>query len=366
MTRRSPCVRSAMARSRRPSLLCAVPALALDYPPLTPDPAAFKARRERFLAQLPPKSIAILRSAPMRTMTNDVEYPYRQDSDFYYLTGIDADDVTAVLRPDAPDGKKYVLFVRPRDLRREAWAGVRVGPDEAPAAYGADAAFALEDFDEKLRHVRSGRLQGERLPHRRREAVSLRRPRRGLGREVPDVLQDAARAGQRPVDDRRRARHRSTRCASSRTRRSSKFLRRAAQMSAQGHVRAMEAAAPGKWEFEVQQALDGYCYANGARRMAYPSIARLGSELLHPPLRAEPPADEGRRGPPERLRDRVRLLRHRHHAHVSRQRPLLARAAGDLRHRARRAERRRWRSSSRARRTRTSRRRRPQVQTEGS
>jgi Xaa-Pro aminopeptidase len=62
-----------------------------------------------------------------------------------------------------------------------------------------------------------------------------------------------------------------------------RFLRRAAQMSAQGHVRAMQAAAPGKWEFEVQQALDGYCYANGARRMAYPSIAGSGpnSCILH-------------------------------------------------------------------------------------
>ena len=62
-----------------------------------------------------------------------------------------------------------------------------------------------------------------------------------------------------------------------------RFLRRAAQMSAQGHMRAMQAAAPGKWEFEVQQALDGYCYANGARRMAYPSIAGSGpnSCILH-------------------------------------------------------------------------------------
>jgi hypothetical protein len=147
-------------------LLCAAPVLAVDYAPLSPDPAAFKGRRERFMAQLPPKSVAILRSAPMRTMTNDVEYIYRQDNDFYYLTGILEDDVTALLRPDAPDGKKYVLFLRPRDLRREAWAGVRVGPDEAVAAYGADAAFPLKDFEAKLAefdpntYKRSGYLVG--------------------------------------------------------------------------------------------------------------------------------------------------------------------------------------------------------------
>ncbi len=62
-----------------------------------------------------------------------------------------------------------------------------------------------------------------------------------------------------------------------------RFLRRVAEMSAQGHIRAMQAAAPGKYEFEVQQALDGYCAANGSRRMAYPSIAGSGpnSCILH-------------------------------------------------------------------------------------
>ncbi len=263
-------------------LLSAVPALAADYPPLSPDPAAFKARRERFMAQLPPKSVAILRSAPMRTMTNDVEYVYRQDSDFYYLTGIDEDDVTAVLRPDAPDGKRYILFLRPRDLRREAWAGVRVGPDEAPAAYGADAAFALKDFDDKLSefdratYKRSGYLLGaEKLyvsdGHDDAWAATFQKFYQGLrDRDAgPATIVDARGIihEMRVIKDEEEL----------------KFLRRAAQMSAEGHARAMQAAAPGKWEFEVQAALDGYCYANGAQRMAYPSIAGSGPNacVLH-------------------------------------------------------------------------------------
>src|SRR5206468_4252540 len=62
-----------------------------------------------------------------------------------------------------------------------------------------------------------------------------------------------------------------------------RFLRRAAEMSAQGHIRAMQAAAPERWEFEVQAALDGYCYGHGARRMAYPSIVGSGPNacVLH-------------------------------------------------------------------------------------
>ena len=263
-------------------LLCASALLALDYPPLTPDPAAFKMRREKFMAQLPPKSIAILRSAPMRTMTNDVEYTYRQDNDFYYLTGIAADDVTVVLRPGAADGKKYVVFARPRDLRREAWAGVRVGPDEAPAAYGADAAFGLKDFDEKLSDfdrttsTASGYLLGvERLylsdGHDEEWATKFQAFYKGLRERDagPSAIVDARGMihEMRLVKDEEEL----------------KFLRRAAQTSAEGHVRAMQAAAPGMWEFEVQAVLDGYCYANGARRMAYPSITGSGpnSCVLH-------------------------------------------------------------------------------------
>ncbi len=263
-------------------LAAAWPALALDYPPITPNPAAFQARREKFMAQLPPGSIAILRSAPMRTMSNDVEYLYRQDSDFYYLTGIDQDDVTVVLRPEAADGKKYIVFLQPRDLRREAWAGARVGPDEAVAAYGADAAFKIADFDTKMSqfdrntYTTSGYIADAKAIYvadgndtgwieKFRASYDPLRTRYG----GPSTLVDARAIlrEMRLIKDEEDLR----------------FLRRAAEMSAQGHIRAMQAAAPGKWEFEVQQALDGYCAANGARRMAYPSIAGSGpnSCILH-------------------------------------------------------------------------------------
>jgi Xaa-Pro aminopeptidase len=263
-------------------LAAAVPALALDYPPMTPNPAAYKARREKFMSKLPPKSVAILRSAPMRTMTNDVEYLYRQDSDFYYLTGINQEDVTVVLRPDAPDGKKYIAFVQPRDPRRESWEGIRVGPDEAVAAWGVDAVFLLKDFDSKMSefdrntYTASGIISdataiyvsdgndAEWAEKFRNTYDPLRSRRVG-----PATLVDARSITRemRLIKDEEDIR----------------FLRRVAEMSAQGHIRAMQAAAPGKYEFEVQQALDGFCAANGSRRMAYPSIAGSGpnSCILH-------------------------------------------------------------------------------------
>ena len=262
--------------------LGAASVFALEDPPLTPDPAAFAARRQKFLAMLPPKSIVILRSAPERPMSNDVQYPYRQDSDFYYLTGITEDDVTAVLRPDAADGKKYLLFLRPRDLRREAWAGVRVGPNEAVAAYGADAAFPLADFETKMAefdrntYKMSGYLIGP-------EKLYLSDGKDTAWAATFDKNYQLRRShdeGPAAVVDARGLIHEMRLVKDAED---LKFLRRAADVSAQGHVRAMQAVAPGTWEFEVQSALDGWCYANGVRRMAYPSIDGSGPNtcILH-------------------------------------------------------------------------------------
>ncbi len=263
-------------------LAVSLAAFALDFPPLIPAPEAFRARRERFLAKLPPHSIAILRSAPERLMSNDTDYLYRPDSDFYYLTGIEEPDTTAVLRNDPADGKRYLLFVRPRDPRRESYEGSRPGPQGAPAQYGSDAAFADSELANRLAswdpvsYRFSGYLaEAERLylwdGNDGAWAEKFRKTYQGVrdrdagpaeAVDARDVIHEM-----RVVKDEEEIR----------------FLRRAAQVSARGHVLAMRAAAPGKWEFEVQQALDGYCSANGARRMAYPSIVGSGpnSTFLH-------------------------------------------------------------------------------------
>jgi Xaa-Pro aminopeptidase len=257
-------------------VLSASPSLALDYPVLSPDPAAFAARREKFMAQLPPNSIAVLRSGPQRTMSNDTGYVYRQDSDFYYLTGIDEKDVTAVFRPNAADHQRYVLFMPPRDVRREAWVGVRVGPDEAVKAYGADAAFPSADFNGKMRVERGfGEPVGGYLTGIDKLYLSDGGDTEWLAkfRADYDPLSSERRAGPGTVVDARAIIHEMRVIKDAEDLR---FIRRAAELSAAAHKRAMAAAAPGKYEFEVQQVLDGYCYANGSRRMAYPSIVGSG------------------------------------------------------------------------------------------
>ena len=92
----------------------------------------FKRRRRALLKQMGRDSIAVVPTAPVRMRNNDVEYAYRPDSDFFYLTGFAEPDSVAVLVPGRPQGE-YILFVRDRDPARETWDGRRAGP-KAPRA----------------------------------------------------------------------------------------------------------------------------------------------------------------------------------------------------------------------------------------
>lgn len=254
-------------------------ASAVDFPPLEPPAAMFRAHREKFLAKLPPNSIAVLRATPSKTMSNDVEYPYRQDSDLWYLTGIEDPESVVVLRPNAADGKRYVVFVKPRDSRVESYEGPRAGPLEAASAYSADAAFAVEDFADRMAkydpaaRTYSGYLAGvekvyladggdEEWANRLRATIAAMRAREA----GPSTLVDAGEVvhEMRLVKDADEI----------------ALIRRATEISGRGHVLAMKAAAPDRYEFEVQEAHDGYCRANGVRRMAYPSIVASGPNAV--------------------------------------------------------------------------------------
>jgi len=242
----------------------------------------FRAHRDRFLAKLPPNSIAVLRAAPERTMSNDVAYLYRQDSDFWYLSGVEQPETILVLRPNASDGKRFVVFLEPRNPNAEAYEGPRIGPQEAVSTYGADAAFSTEEFRDRMTHsdpasrAFSGYLAGVEKVYLSdggdakwadglREAIGSMR----AGDAAPPAVVDA-----RGVIHEMRVVKDADEIA---------LIRRATEISGRGHVLAMKTVAPGRYEFEVQQALDGYCFKNGVRRMAYPSIVASGpnSVFLH-------------------------------------------------------------------------------------
>jgi hypothetical protein len=112
-------------------------------------PDEFGRRRRQLMRHMGRDGIAILPAAPVRMRINDIEDHYRQDSDFYYLTGFAEPEAVAVLMPGRPQGE-YVLFVRDRDPAREAWDGARAGPEGAVRDFAADDAFPVGDIDEIL------------------------------------------------------------------------------------------------------------------------------------------------------------------------------------------------------------------------
>jgi Xaa-Pro aminopeptidase len=107
----------------------------------------FERRRKQLMRMVGAGGIAILPAAPVRNRSRDVEYRYRQDSDFYYLTGFTEPDAVAVLVPGRKQGE-FLLFCRERDPDRELWDGKRAGQDGAVADYGADDAFPIDDIDD--------------------------------------------------------------------------------------------------------------------------------------------------------------------------------------------------------------------------
>jgi Xaa-Pro aminopeptidase len=206
------------------------------------------ARRRRALMRLMGRDgIAIVPSAPVRQRNNDVEYNYRQDSDFYYLTGFSEPDAVAVLIPGR-EVAEYVLFVRERNPEREIWDGKRAGPDGAVGHYGADDAFPITDIDEILPGL---------LESRARVFFTM-----GLNQEFDqrvvgwvNALRAQARSGAHPPQEFVALDHALHDMRLFKSRGEIALLRRAGQIAAGAHVRGMRFCRPGRMEYEVMAEL---------------------------------------------------------------------------------------------------------------
>ena len=115
-----------------------------------------KLRRKELMAQMEPNSIALLASAPPRMRNNDAEYQYRQNSDFYYLTGFVEEHAFLALIPGRKQGE-CVLFCQEKDRQKELWTGILMGPDAACEELGIDDAFPIADIDDILPGLIEGR-----------------------------------------------------------------------------------------------------------------------------------------------------------------------------------------------------------------
>jgi Xaa-Pro aminopeptidase len=203
----------------------------------------FARRRRQLIKAMGREAIAIIPAAPVHLRNNDVEYAYRQDSNFFYLTGFAEPESVAVLVPGRPQGE-YLLFVRDRDPTRETWDGRRAGPVGARRDYGADDAFPIGDIDDILPGLMEGRAKVYYTVGIHREFdqrvlgwVNGLRAQAKQGRHAPYEMV----ALEHELHEMRLFKSRAE-CAQ---------MRHAAEIAARAHVRAMRACRPGRFEYEI-------------------------------------------------------------------------------------------------------------------
>lgn len=219
--------------------------------------------------------VAILPTAPVRTRNNDVDYPYRADSDFYYLTHFPEPDAVAVLVPGREHGE-YILFCRQRDPDKEIWDGKRAGQDGAIEKYGADDSFPIEDMDDILPGL---------LENREKVFCSMGRyPEfdKRLMNWVNEV-RAKARNGVHAPGEFMNLDHMLHEMRLIKRSEEVKLMKKAAKVSAKGHCRAMEVCKPGMMEYEIEAELLYEFSRGGSRFPAYPPIVGGGANacILH-------------------------------------------------------------------------------------
>lgn len=235
----------------------------------------FARRRKNLMAQMESDSIAIVPAALEQIRNRDVDYPFRQDSDFYYLSGFAEPDAVLVLLPGRKHGQ-YVLFCRDRDPAMELWNGYRAGPEGACSEYGADDAFPISDIDDIL----PGLIEG-------RERVYYAMGRHSeFDRKVMkwvNVIRSQVRTGAHPPGEFLDLDHLLHDMRLYKSAAEIRVMRKAGEISAHAHVRAMQICKPGVAEYQLEAEIQHEFGRHGARYPAYNSIVGAGKNacILH-------------------------------------------------------------------------------------
>lgn len=236
--------------------------------------AEFARRRRQLMRMADEDAILILPAAPVRVRSHDTHYPYRQDSDFWYLSGFPEPEAVLVLVPGRKHGES-LLFCRERDPEREAWDGPRAGPEGAMEAFGMDDAYPSADLDEILPGLLEGRT----------------RVYYHFGRDVEfdlkligwvNRVRAQVRQGAEPPHEFLELGHLLHELRLFKSRDELRAMRRAADISAEAHLAAMRAARPGMYEYEVEASLQ-YVFRRHDAVPAYQPIVGAGANacVLH-------------------------------------------------------------------------------------
>ncbi|MCS3603208.1 Xaa-Pro aminopeptidase [Buttiauxella sp. BIGb0471] len=236
----------------------------------------FHRRRQALLAKMAPASAALIFAAPEVTRSADSEYPYRQNSDFWYFTGFNEPEAVLVLIKSDETHNHSVLFNRLRDKTAEIWFGRRLGQEAAPEKLGVDRALAFSEIGEQLHQLLNGldvvyHAQGEYAYADSIVFSALDKLRRGSRQNLtaPATLTDW-----RPwVHEQRLFKSEEEIIA----------LRRAGEITALAHTRAMEKCRPGMFEYQLEGEILHEFNRHGARFPSYNTIVGSGENacILH-------------------------------------------------------------------------------------
>ena len=235
----------------------------------------FKRRRRFMMEEVGEGNIAIIASAAEKNRNRDVDYPFRQDSDFYYLTGFAESNAVAVFIPGRQQGE-YLLFCSEFDAQKALWEGVHAGLEGAVEDYGADDAFPIEDLDDILPGLLENKARvfypmgrDSELNHHILEWVNTLREKSRSGIRVPGEFVSLEH-----VLHEMRLFKSSQEIA---------WMRQAADISTKAHIRAMTSCRSCQYEFQVEAELIHEFMFHGLRSPAYPSIVASGANacVLH-------------------------------------------------------------------------------------
>ncbi|MFO1417679.1 MAG: Xaa-Pro aminopeptidase [Methylotetracoccus sp.] len=232
-------------------------------------------RRRRLMQAMKKHGVAIIASASASHRNRDVEHPFRQDSDFYYLTGFNEPDAVIILVPGRKQGE-FVVFCREFDETLAVWVGRNAGLDGARETYGADEAFPIGELPRVLPQL---------LENRDRIYYPIGRDS-GFDRTVftaVNAVRARSRSGVRAPFEYISIEHLLHEMRLFKSAVELHAMRRAAEVSTAAHRRAMQACRPGRFEYEIEAELLHEFTRNGLRAQAYPAIVAGGNNacVLH-------------------------------------------------------------------------------------
>ena len=223
--------------------------------------------------------IAVIATAPELARNRDSEFPYRHDSDFFYLTGFEEPGATLVMKV-SKQGSGYQshshLFCRPKDLEREIWDGIRLGPEAAPQTLGIDFAYSNQELDQRLSELLADQ---EAIYVRLAESAEADRRIRHWMKQV----RGQARSGINPPSEFHDVEALIHEMRLFKDAHEIDIMRRAAAISARAHIRAMQICKPGMREYQLEAELLHEFRNSGSQSVAYNSIVAGGANscILH-------------------------------------------------------------------------------------